>query len=531
MPVGTGRITARPPLPPPWPLALFPPYPAAQLTVEAGLLYDWRTISYTDGSALPADGGAQRLGSAVYVPAAGPALDPGSASAPGGATHSFDSAGQGPTNTITRAELMAILQALQLSPPPSCVASDSAVALALISKCAMAPGPWLREHKHRDLLLAIDAAIAARPADLPAVELVKVTSHSGVVGNDMADIGAGAAAAGDAASGSAHAYAAAWTDMCWPHTCRVTGDGAARTCTYSAVDGLGAALKTWMTARHGLGTSDDTSYYYRQWRQVAALVDPMLSNAFVHSRAATRLQRRRALLYRTGTLYTGARARMLKRQDSDACRLCGQHDNPHHSVSGCSHLSLLTTARHNAAGRIILQAVRDGSRGAYLVAADFGVLAGADSGLPRAIPTHLLGTTAPSSSRPDIVLLLPAQPARPPTFVCVELKYCCDYRPDHQRALAETQHQALLAALRGAGYDAHTVVLLLGVSGTIYTLTQDLMHTHLGVPKGRVRDMSKQLHLHAVRSLSSIYACKRKLDAAAPPHADRPPPRPPRPPD
>ena len=122
---------------------------------------------------------------------------------------------------------------------------------------------------------------------------------------------------------------------------------------------------------------------------------------------------------------------------------------------------------------------------------------------------------------------VPAQPARPPTFVCVELKYCCDYRPQHQRARAETQHRALLAALRGAGYDAHTVVLLLGVSGTIYTHTQDLMHTHLGVPKGRVRDMSKQLHLHAIRSLSCIYACKRKLDAAAPPHADLPPPRPP----
>ena len=131
-------------------------------------------------------------------------------------------------------------------------------------------------------------------------------------------------------------------------------------------------------------------------------------------------------------------------------------------------LSLLTTARHNAAGRIILQAVRDGSRGAYLVSADFGVLAGADSGLPRAVPAHLLGTAAPSSSRPDIVWLLPARPARPPPFVCVELKYCCHYRPEHQSALAETPHLALLAAMRGAGYVSLTVVLLLGVFGTIY---------------------------------------------------------------
>ena len=157
--------------------------------------------------------------------------------------------------------------------------------------------------------------------------------------------------------------------------------------------------------------------HYRQWRRVAALVNPLLSSAFVHSRAVTLLQRRRALLYRTDTLYTRACARMFRRQDSDACRLCGQRDNPHHSVSGCSHLSLLTTARHNAAGGIILQAVRNGSRGAYHVSADFGVLAGADSGLPRAVPAHLLGTATLSSLRPDIVLPLPAQPARPP-FLC-----------------------------------------------------------------------------------------------------------------
>ena len=81
--------------------------------------------------------------------------------------------------------------------------------------------------------------------------------------------------------------------------------------------------------------------------------------------------------------------------------------------------------------------------------------------------------------------------------------------------------------MRGAGYVARTVALLLGVSGTIYTQTLDLLYAQLGVAQGRVRNVSKQLHLHDVRSLSSIYACKRKLDAAAVPHADRSPPRPP----
>ena len=68
--------------------------------------------------------------------------------------------------------------------------------------------------------------------------------------------------------------------------------------------------------------------------------------------------------------------------------------------------------------------------------------------------------------------------------MCVELKYCCDYWPKHQSALAETQHLALLAAMRGAGYVAHTVVLLLGVSGTLFTQTLDLLHAQFGGAKG-----------------------------------------------
>ena len=184
-------------------------------------------------------------------------------------------------------------------------------------------------------------------------------------------------------------------------------------------------------------------------------------------------------------------------------------------MSACYLLSLLTTSRHNAAGRFILQAVRTGARGAYLFSADVGVLEPSVTPLPRGIPAHVFDSLTSATSRPDLVLCVPGVSGRKPSFICVELKYCCEWRLDSQRARALAQHQALIAALQAQGYNASTVVLLLGVSGTIYKDTLDAMHAHLGVSKQHARDVARRLHLHAVHSLSSIYGSKRKLDAAS----------------
>ena len=79
--------------------------------------------------------------------------------------------------------------------------------------------------------------------------------------------------------------------------------------------------------------------------------------------------------------------------------------------------------------------------------------------------------------------LQPGEQGRMPTFACVELKYCCDWLPASLRARALAQHQALIVALQAEGYGASTVVLLLGVSGTIYKDTLRAMHAHLGISK------------------------------------------------
>ena len=167
-------------------------------------------------------------------------------------------------------------------------------------------------------------------------------------------------------------------------------------------------------------------YYFRQWCSLTATADHVLSNAFVRSRSVIHVQRRRALQYRTGTLYTSARVHLLGRQISSACRLCGRPDNPHHSVSGCSHLSLLATSRHNAAGHLLLHAVRSGAHGAYLISADMSVSIPSTAPLARGVPDHIFASHTTPTSRPDLVLRIPGKQGRMPTIVCVKLVYCCD---------------------------------------------------------------------------------------------------------
>ena len=121
----------------------------------------------------------------------------------------------------------------------------------------------MREHKHRDLLLAIQAAVDVCPPG-PPLRLIKVLSHAGVVGNESAGVGPVAAASGHATSGVFPEHSSAWSHMSWPYMCTTQVARAACTCAYAPVDGLEAALKSWMASQHTLGTADAGAYYFCQ---------------------------------------------------------------------------------------------------------------------------------------------------------------------------------------------------------------------------------------------------------------------------
>ncbi|KAF5828068.1 hypothetical protein DUNSADRAFT_18267 [Dunaliella salina] len=89
--------------------------------------------------------------------------------------------GHGPTNTITRAELVGILVALQHEQTE--IATDSASYLFQISDQSLHP-MRMRYHLHAELIHAISTILEHSPHP---IHFYKVKAHSGIIGNEGAD--------------------------------------------------------------------------------------------------------------------------------------------------------------------------------------------------------------------------------------------------------------------------------------------------------------------------------------------------------
>ena len=136
------------------------------------------SIIYTDGSATgknSEDGTAAcKTGSGLYR--AQPLLE-----------LCVDPCGLGPTNTITRAELLAIYSSLQHAGPADCViATDSQASMFMVRKQLTAPGKNAYS-THSLLLAAIADELTSRALAGHGTRIIKVKSHTGVYGNEKAD--------------------------------------------------------------------------------------------------------------------------------------------------------------------------------------------------------------------------------------------------------------------------------------------------------------------------------------------------------
>jgi ribonuclease HI len=144
------------------------------------LLIDWRQVVYTDGSVAGGSkddpDAATLVGAGIYKPGS-EGMEP--------ATIMLDLASAGMTNTINRAELAPILYALQNNVGCT-VATDSACNLYQIARyiCDLS---GMERHTHRPLLELIASEILERCRAGQPVHLIKVSAHSGIVGNEMAD--------------------------------------------------------------------------------------------------------------------------------------------------------------------------------------------------------------------------------------------------------------------------------------------------------------------------------------------------------
>ena len=523
----------------------------------------WTSLDgfYTDGAAVKA-GEATVLGAAVY----NARLD---------TTFLVDPRGSGSTNTITRAELGAIDQALCHAPPSDVfVFSDSASSLFMARRMAFNPST-LRECKHYALLRSLVDSLLHRAEAGLHTHLCKVVAHVGIHGNERAGAGASAVVKGAAAAWSVTAEndsilaLPAWLVKVdapahgTPPHAALGANAAAPPREWALISNLTTAVKSAIDMRaHATGTARQT-YYTSLRDRVAAVSDPTASNAMWSCRPY--LTCRLVMQIRYGTLNCPALAVRQNRPYvagsrvlGASCPLChAPHCSAGHILGGCAHRTLkcMYINRHNTAVRMLHAAVMAGTKGSSLICAAMD--AGRSDDLPEGVhstrlhpwlvpdacipddPDHPTASAAERRAqlRPDLLYISGLPPSAVPrdptrmiphrrraaaTVYVLEVGYVSD-ASDALSAMLQRkreQHSRLCDCLRGAGWRVHSgsaMILPLGTAGTVYTTWRDSAR-QLGVNATATSALMRALHLHSVDCAAAINRTRLRLERT--PHAD-----------
>ena len=467
--------------------------------------HDWRKMAYTDGSLRKLDNGAVLTGAAVYLPDKHTGLK--------GRTIRVNPSPGGVQDTINRAELVALHEFLKHSQEEgawNAVATDSLTSIRLIWKAVTNPAN-IKDHLHKELLLDIARLISERETP---IDIYKIKSHVGMIGNEMADIGANQATMGTESQN--HTGATRYRPDYWVSTKPTkVGDEVQEG---KAVTDLRGGLKGLSHSKHKLGNADLEGIYTASWRDTIPIADTTISSLFVQRNieGITENCRRQALLYRTGGLVTQKTLHRWNKASSPNCLLCGELDGGHHAISGCPALSIPATERHNQAGRIIAEAICSGRHSSNVVMMDIGCSAKLDnSGVPteqcsRYLPTHYFPRHLTEEERRalshkhrvDIALTIKDKKGKNVLHL-VEIKTCRDTSRDDQIARAQEQHATLRELLEAAGvrHEIHTIAI--GVSGTVYKDTTKTLKL-LGVDKKETKEVLRNLHICMVKWVENM---------------------------
>jgi hypothetical protein len=182
------------------------------------------------------------------------------------------------------------------------------------------------------------------------------------------------------------------------------------------------------------------------------------------------------------------------------------------------------TERHNKLGRIIMRAVMKGDRGGEVVSMDLGsadkaVADGVHLTTRRYVPPELLPHLQAKDLhklKPDALLVSGEviTPRHCREVHIVEFKCCKDTDPSSQLQRAEAQHSTLRQTLIRAGYspsNIHTVVILVGVSGTIYQQHTLEAIQKLGVSRTKAKQCARKLHFQAIKCMHGIVTTRHTL--------------------
>jgi ribonuclease HI len=385
--------------------------------------------------------------------------------------------GVGPTNTINRAELCAICHAVKHTCQfnrDETIATDSLCSLHMINRGIRRPHT-LRHSKHRDLINGIVECVKQRATRGYMTRFIKVKSHTGIEGNEMADAIAKKAVdiffqyvSAHEVSFGRHPYAT----MFWLATNSIDdtneNNGGQLAMSERYVHNLNQDLATRAYNTQGLAGTNE-SIYANLMKQEQLTADKKISSEMWDLAAngtLTYAHITNAMRIRWGGIYTAKIAARMNRPymgthgppSSGQCPLCGGADSATHIMGECPAHKALHIQRHDATGRCILKHMRKGAHGGYYMIADVGSMEKlAPLGIVhKRIPDWMMPGGADAPSRFDIAMLHKRDldvidgvtPASQSTFTTVEIGYRSDYDPDLKKlAEKQLQHAPTCAAL------------------------------------------------------------------------------------
>lgn len=254
------------------------------------------------------------------------------------------------------------------------MATDSLGSMYGIAKMITRPQD-LKEHRHRQILEDLATAVRDHPG---TVHLWKVKSHTGIIGNELADGVAVQVARGEQPpdASPSHAYdvpSNSRAKMYWPHkeSEKESPNGEIVKIATPLPD-IQAALKHEAHAHTKHGSAPRDGIYASSWQNIETKLHHQASHAFMTSSKVDWYTRKLVLQYRWGLLPTNRLLHKIGKTPTNQCPLCGEEDGGHHAISGCRELSAAYTRRHNDAGTEILEAISRGTEASRVFLSDVG---------------------------------------------------------------------------------------------------------------------------------------------------------------
>jgi len=295
-------------------------------------------------------------------------------------------------NTINRAELVALLIALKHCRPgvTESRATDWKCSVQKIGIHLRSPSSTV-DDCHRPLLEAIGHELMQRAQAGDETILLKVKSHIGIHGNEMADKLANEAA--DECCMGRHFdydlsndYTQSLRDKYWlQQTIQVqTAEGPAE--TRACISDLDDSLRKALHDKHKLGQSNQKSLYFQLWDKVQPFRVKPHSDALWTMPSIPESHKRNIFKHRTGQTWNENMAfqRHVPYMPGQSiamdtcCPLCRGDDSQGHIFGSCMHpdMSKQYIARHDKAMRTVIQAFTKGQCGSHCLIADVGKIAG-----------------------------------------------------------------------------------------------------------------------------------------------------------